>query len=338
MQSDNDNPKPRRRWFRLTPDHCLFALLVVDCVLPLSDRFGWFPFNEHKGWAVLINMAIVGLASALMFSWFATALLFRWRFRFTIRSLLAMMVVVAIPCSWMAVAMQNAERQRRAVEAISKSGGSVAYDFELEVDRIIARLEGASAKPPEPRRLSELLGNGFFADVDAIYLVGARMTDIGMTCLKPLLQITYVDLRKTDISDAGLTNLDGLSQLETLDFRETRVKGAGLEGLKGLRRLRQLYLGRTPTNDAGLLAVGSLIQLRNLDLQFTKITDVGLEHLKPLSELTNLDIAHTAVTDAGLEHLAGLPKLTKLNLSWTHTSGAAIQKLQRALPSCVVER
>ena len=52
--------KARRRWFRITPDHCIVALLALEGFLLLSAWFRWFPFNQHKGWTVLICLATVG--------------------------------------------------------------------------------------------------------------------------------------------------------------------------------------------------------------------------------------------------------------------------------------
>ena len=43
-----------RRWFHVTPDRLILALLPVEGLLWLSERFQWFAFNEHKGWTVLI--------------------------------------------------------------------------------------------------------------------------------------------------------------------------------------------------------------------------------------------------------------------------------------------
>ena len=52
---------------------------------------GW-----HKGYAVLTGVAVVGVAMLLMGVWFAVALVFRRRFQFSIRSLLVLVVIVAI--------------------------------------------------------------------------------------------------------------------------------------------------------------------------------------------------------------------------------------------------
>jgi hypothetical protein len=91
------DPKPARS-YRLTPDHLVIGLLVVECQLWLSERYTWFGFNEKKGWTVLIAAAVVGMAFLVMLLWFVASLLLRWRFQFSIRSLL-LVVVVAVPRS-----------------------------------------------------------------------------------------------------------------------------------------------------------------------------------------------------------------------------------------------
>jgi hypothetical protein len=59
-------PTPNRRWYHLTPDRFFIGLLVVQVFLLLSDQFKWFPFNEKKGWTVLIAVGVVGLAVLVM--------------------------------------------------------------------------------------------------------------------------------------------------------------------------------------------------------------------------------------------------------------------------------
>ena len=65
----------------------------------------------------------------LMFLWFLAALVFRWRFQFSILSLLVLVVVVAIPFSWLATEMKAARKQGTVVDGIKKAGGHVAYDY-----------------------------------------------------------------------------------------------------------------------------------------------------------------------------------------------------------------
>ena len=73
---------------------------------------------------MLVTIAAVGAALLLMLLWFLVALLFRRRFQFSLRSLMLLVVVVAIPCSWLAVARKAAREQQAAVEAIRKYGGT----------------------------------------------------------------------------------------------------------------------------------------------------------------------------------------------------------------------
>ena len=67
---DSPECKARRRWFRLTPDRVLVAFLALEGFLLFSEHFGWFAFNRHKGYTVLIAVASVGAAILLMLLWF----------------------------------------------------------------------------------------------------------------------------------------------------------------------------------------------------------------------------------------------------------------------------
>jgi hypothetical protein len=76
----------RVRWFHLTPGRFVIGLLLVEFLLWVSNRFRWLP----KGWPVLIAIATLATVMLAMFLWLAGALIFRWRFQFSIRSLLAL--------------------------------------------------------------------------------------------------------------------------------------------------------------------------------------------------------------------------------------------------------
>ena len=97
---------PHNRRLHFTPGRFLIGLLAVEVLLWLSERFGWLGW--HKGYAVLTGVAVVGVAMLLMGVWFAVALVLRRRFQFSIRSLLALVVIVAIPCSWLTSEMKKA--------------------------------------------------------------------------------------------------------------------------------------------------------------------------------------------------------------------------------------
>ena len=159
--NDSSALPAKRRWYRLTPDRFLIGLLGVEGILWLSERFGWVPFNEKKGYTVLIAVAAVGVTIMLMLLWFAASLLLRWRFQFSLRSLLALVVTVAIACSWLTVKLREAKQQREVREAIWAALGDSYYDFEFDGYQFVN-----TAEAPAPAWLRDLLGGvDFFADV-----------------------------------------------------------------------------------------------------------------------------------------------------------------------------
>jgi hypothetical protein len=87
----------------------LVALLVLEGLMVLSERFRWFGFNEARGFTVRITIFLVGLALLAMLLWLAVSLVFRLRFQFTIRSLLLLTLVVAVPCSWLTTENQRVD-------------------------------------------------------------------------------------------------------------------------------------------------------------------------------------------------------------------------------------
>ncbi len=273
-ESESQPPvsKPARRRFRLTPGHLLVGLFLLDGFLWLSEHFRWFAFDEHKGWTVLIAAASVGAAMLLMFLWFAVSLLFRWSFQFSLRSLLFLAVVVAVPCSWLAAEIKQAEKQRSAKTAFRRFAGIIAYDYERT---------GPQRKPPRPDWLRRLLGEDFFADIEFVCL-GAddSFTDVEMAHVASLPRLKDLNLYGAAIDNAGMEYIRGLRQLESLDIGGANITDAGLEQLKGLARLRKLDLGDTHITDAGLKHLQGLSQMQVLSLYSTQVTDAGLKHLQ----------------------------------------------------------
>ncbi len=218
-------PAPKPRWYRLTPDRCVIGLLVVECLLWLSERFQWLTW--HKGYAVLSAVAVVGVAMLVMLFWFAVSLLFRWRFQFSIRALLVLVVAVAVSCSWLAVEIRAAKKQWAAVAAIELLGASVDYDWQVDVNGKALR----NAQPPKPEWLRDLPGDDFFSHVQAAHH-HPWFTDVGLEHLEGLTQLQQLYLYGTQVTDAGLKHLKGLTQLQQLYLYGTKVTDEGVKNLQ----------------------------------------------------------------------------------------------------------
>jgi len=230
------------RWYRVTPDRFLLALLAVEVLLFLSEQFCWFPFNQHKGWTVLIAVAPLGVAMLVMLVWLSVSVLLRRRFQFSIRSLLVFVLICAVVCSWLAVEMERGKRQAEVVAAIQESGGSVLYDYE--------ELQELDERSPGPDLLHRLLGEKFFAYVTAVDWT--RATDCDLEHLGEFTQLEGLNVDGSQVTDAGMANLEGLKHLDVLSLEDTQVTDVGLDHVKGLRQLRLLYLARTQVTDEGV--------------------------------------------------------------------------------------
>jgi len=280
--------RPKRRWYHLSPDRLIVGLFAVEGFLLLSERFQWFAFNEKKGWTVLIAIAAVCLAVVVMFLWLVVSLLFRWRFQFSLRSLVVLVVAVAVPCSWLTVKMREAERQRRAVEAIRKAGGIVFYDFHfVKEENGYGILE---QDPPAPAWLRQVVGNDSFSEAHIIVFHNPEQ-----------------------VGDDVLERIGRLRKLKRLALDDSAVTDVGLKHLTGLTRLWGLELNGTQVTDEGLLALRGLPNLTWLGLNGTQVTDEGLQTLRGLPNLGWLELHDTNVTSQGIKELQEALPNCKIN-------------------------
>jgi|GEM_PF-2034355 len=205
----------------------------------------------------------------------------RW-YQFSLRTLLILTLILAIPCAWLGRRLERKRRERNAVKAVTAKFGQTHYDYELE----------NRSEADGPAWLRRLLGDDFFSDVHAVTLRGGSHDDCDLAFLQELPELRQLDLQDTTITDAGLEHLSGLSELVRLNLKGTFVSDAGLRRVKGLSRLE------------------------HLDLSGTKVGDAALSSLKDLTQLAELELADTAVTDAGAEQLReALPHLRLMNWS-----------------------
>jgi len=216
-----------RRWFRVTPDRVVLALLAVEGFLLLSERFGWFAFNRQKGWTMLIDMASVAAALLLMLLWFMASLVFRRRFQFSIRSLLLLTLAIAVPCSWFAAARQQARKQREVVDEIKTDGGSVMCEYEIDPSSALVE----SDAPSWLEWPLKLFGDDMFANVRLVSLGKAEGIDAWLERLNEFPQLRYLDCSATDVSDAGLQHLKGLAKLDIL-YLSNKVSNAGIADIQ----------------------------------------------------------------------------------------------------------
>ena len=179
----------------------------------------------------------------------------RW-FQFGLGTLFGLVTLMAV---WLGALVNRAERQLRAVAAVQRLGGDVAYAD-----------EGLSWMPKWLRAWAR---EGYFQTVTAVSL-----------------------MHVTQVTDADLTHLEGLTGLQLLWLHDTQVSDAGLEHLKGLSAIQELDLSNTPVSDAGLKHLQRMSSLKRLWLINTRVTDEGIAELRAALPNCNIEASMPTVT------------------------------------------
>jgi hypothetical protein len=131
MTASDPQSVRKTRWYSPTVGKFLFAILASQVVLYLSQHFKWFAFNQLKGHSVVITVTATTIGLLLI----AGVLVLGRRAQFTLATLMLMVPVMAIPCSWLVREMNQARRQSQIV------AGCEPYLFELQ--HSIARFGGS---------------------------------------------------------------------------------------------------------------------------------------------------------------------------------------------------
>jgi hypothetical protein len=259
------------RWYHPTPGKLVAGLLAFELCLLAIDR--------HSGWLCLAGVAAVILVVLIGLIWFGIALLFRRRFQFGIRTLLTLMVVVAVVAGWFRWKIERAGEHQATVE-----------NWERE------RLGSSCSLTPGKFRLFCLRYHGrcpwlsfwFFQEIDYVQ-ASTGVCDKDLERINEFDGMKRLNLFETRITDTGLKNLTALAELTTLDLGLTAVTDAGLQHLRGFTRLERVELGGQ-VKGPGLAHLRDLRHLETLELYNTEITPLWLEHLRQLRRLRVLHI------------------------------------------------
>jgi internalin A len=247
----------------------------------------------------------------------------RRRFRFSLRTLLLAMFVLAVAFAWPGRILMRIRHQRQIVAQIAATGGYVNYDYQVAGKHL------ADKPPPGPFQLRYFLGDDAFAYVEVVSLLDSPTTGEVLKRLPELPRLTHVSLAGPQVDDSSVQMLQKLPGLRELSLKETNITSVGLANLRAMPELRALLLAGSTVNDETLRDIQSLSSVEQLQLILTDVTSDGLSHVGKLDRLRHLDILdNPKVDDKGLEQLALLPNLESLGLWRNNFTGKGIQYLR----------
>ena len=124
------------------------------------------------------------------------------------------MVGVTLLCVWLGVVCNRANRQRQAVEAITKAGGEVLYDYQTGEDGLPANRD---APQPGPKWLRDLIGIDYFATAAGVSInVQTGASDKMFEAVEQLPHLKRIDLVGITFPGATIGCLRNATQLHGL--------------------------------------------------------------------------------------------------------------------------
>jgi hypothetical protein len=267
----------------------------------------------------------------------------RRHFRFSLRSILIVVAIMAIFFAYLSVQIKRAKEQKAGVEAIQRLGGWVHYDFDYDGTQRIK-----NAKSWVPDWILKRVGidlfhnvveiNMFYNDDGPKRLNNENVTDEIKNHLDkfPNLKLLYVV--KTQATDDLIEKASVLTRLERIGiWHATLITPKGTAALKKIPSLKHVNILYSHLTDESLKNIGELHQLKKLYVFRNQFTDIGLSYLKNLDQLEILDIKAnndkvTVITDTGVKYLEGLKNLKELYIVDADVTPEGIQRLREAIP------
>jgi len=192
----------------------------------------------------------------------------RW-FRFSLRTLLILTVVLSVAFGWLGSILVRVRHQRRIIADVQMYGGSIIYEHQL----INHNLVDHHAPLPGPTILRVLLGDDAFAHVEVVSLLwGKPVDDVMVERLSELPQLKHIVIFDgSNITDQGMQHFEPMSNLQHLHVEGLSVSDLAIRRLAGLGNLRRLALGPNVSAKAAMALKGDLpnCEIRLIDSQGT---------------------------------------------------------------------
>lgn len=323
-------------------------------------RFVYFEHGHTIGWYWSASR-LAGNVAAWLLMLVAMASANEWllrryrpRFRWSVRTMLAVTGLMAVSFAWFAAARERAELQDAIIDelkwlqpnvAVGRSGPRWLDLFGIDRFRrhiAFARLDEVLRGMNEPEVENLLKRVAQLRELQTLVLRVEQMTPAFADALNELPQLKNLSiqagpraLENNQFSRECLAAIGKMTQLEHLELQGGKISSECLEYFNGLTKLRSLAITIVDTTDEGPPLLSSLPpfhELLALDLSGSQNRDLDLRRLVVFPRLKSLNLARTNVTDAGLAELAALDSLEELAISdSTGSDGITAEALESLL-------
>lgn len=184
----------------------------------------------------------------------------RW-LRFGIRSILVLMVLVAIPLAWIAN-----RAHLRAVAAIEAVGGRAGFDYEdISFEDM---LQGKVAVAPGPPLLRSILGENFFAKIVSVFLYSTAFDLPSQSDKEHILSLLSQmhDIKHMLVENATDVDLEHISRVPSISslIFDGTFTDAGVAELMVLPNLEEIRLFSDHIGEPSVIALSRYTKLQRL--------------------------------------------------------------------------
>ena len=148
------------------------------------------------------------------------------------------MLIVGTGFGWLAMRLDQARKQKEAVDALVVLGLTVSYDYQFRDGNPLA---GSVA--PAGTFWRKWLGDDFFDRVVAVKHGGVPIRDENMYHFDALRSLEHLNLSGARITDGGVAHLGNLTELKSLDLWGSKITDKGMKSLQRMTKLEDLWLG-----------------------------------------------------------------------------------------------
>lgn len=271
--------------------------------------------------------------------------------RFSLRALLVMLFIAAIPLAWVSHWRSKKLREHAAAKRLRELG-LIVKERRPDLSpgsRASAEPWYALLLPPDHTNQVSWVQANFSQTLDAT----------GIRLISDLPNLRRLQLpAQNNVPDVSLAPLRSLPQLEILtlgcsaenlpyflnqhSLSELHLCGSGITDscsqlLENNPRLTAVFLLDTATSDELAPHIARLEDLTFLQLIHSKISSQGISQLSSLKKLRQLLLVGKEIDDAAVPAIAQLKTLRYLSVHKTSISAAGIEQLRAALPNCKFE-
>ncbi len=195
-------------------------------------------------------------------------------FRYSIRTLIVVMLVAAGFAAWYGIRRQETQRQLDIVRPLKKMG---AVSTLWEGDVVTVTFRGSPSQPFNPAAIKPL---SQLPKLTRVVLIETACDAEAIRYLAELKSLEVLLIMSANLKDADLSPLTKLENLNTLWLTNSNLADESLDPLGKMRNLRVLNLNDNQLSDNGLMRLAELIELEQLYLSNCGITDNGVNLVK----------------------------------------------------------